>query len=212
MVTPRRASNVAPAKIRSWRRPELPGEVVEELRALRLRVLKCDSDQARQPEWERLVALMAGCRAAGWSLSDIGTPLKLSSTTVARWLSRPVDPALRRDVPAKPWPPRRTPRKTTYPVRLRVTDQELADLKALWEMAGRTRGSTPAGHPNRLAGDELCRRAYAICTEREVSVYALSITLGQCKTALRNRLTAHGYPAPYPGRQRYTGSPEGNSG
>lgn len=170
----------------------LSPDLVDKLRSLQLEV-QASSEDELPAAWKRFTAALIACRAAECTNETLGAALGVSGQTVSNWL--------RADAPPRRQTlPRRPPRKKTYPVRDRITDQELTELQDLWTRAAKRRRCTPADHPDRTAIVEFHKRALEITVQREVSLSDLSIALGYAWNTLTQRLRRNGELPSYAGR------------
>lgn len=73
------------------------------------------------------------------------------------------------------------------------------ELKALHAQSSRVRGSTPLGHPDREAGDELAAKALTVMEAYDVPVSRLSKMMGLSVHTLKLFLMRRGTLQPTPG-------------
>jgi hypothetical protein len=80
-----------------------------------------------------------------------------------------------------------------------IPEKIIDELKALHVQSSRVRGSTPLGHPDREAGDELAAKSLAVMETYDVSVSRLSKMMGLSVHTLKFFLMRRGTIPTTPG-------------
>jgi hypothetical protein len=171
----------------TMRHAGVPGELVGELRELREARRR---DPSRGVEYK---ALILSALNAGWGCAELAEALGVTTSAVSVVKREAVvDPSLLRELPPRPPRPTRdvVPKKPTRTqvLRERVTDAELAELRALWLVGRRAHGPMQPDSRIRAASEEFNRRVREIVEDRGVACMTLSLALGASRDMVRVRL------------------------
>lgn len=169
---------------------QLPVDLADYLRRLH---------SERSPEF---VVVLRAALDAGWTQSAIGRAVGLTRQAMSYQAKRTDRSSVR--VAARrinvPRPPRRqehpsapSPKKAVS----QVTEEEAAELRALYEAARAVRGPTPDDSPGRRASERLAYRLDAL-HRRGVPMTHLSRVLGVAQNNVKQRLVRYGYQEPSP--------------
>jgi DNA-binding NtrC family response regulator len=141
--------------------------------------------------------LLAAAVRRGWQQVALADAVHLTKERI-RQRARQGDPDAA-GIPSFPGPPLRLvrplPQRVVKPT---LTDGQIADLRAMAEVARRVNGRTPLDHPDRKVSERLSALLNEHVQRDGMSMNYLARVLGITQPAVRHRLSRHGYRPPSP--------------
>lgn len=155
---------------------------------------------AAEESRERVDSLLANAKTNGWSLVALAEPFGCSREWIRLRVQRSRPMAA---LPAVPLPPSH-PTPMPAPVRrLRLRDEQIAELREMAEVAARVNGATEPSHPSRRVSENLAAQLASYVAQGLAANYLAGV-LGVTPNAINFRLARHGYRSMPPSQKNST--------
>lgn len=143
---------------------------------------------------DRLDSLLANANTNGWTLTALAEPFGWTREWVRLRVQR-ARPAA--GLPSVPLPPKHPTPTPTPDRRLRLRDEQIAELREMAAIAGTVNGALEPEHSARRVGEHFTAQLAAYVGQG-VTIAYLAQVLGVTHGAIASRLARHGYRDPHP--------------